>query len=190
MKISVTRIPEVLLIEPDVFGDERGFFMEAYRQPRYANAGISGAFVQDNVSRSTHGTLRGLHLQQPNPQGKLVYVLDGEVFDVAVDVRVGSPTFGHWVGETLSAANRRQLWVPPGFAHGFCVTGEHALFCYKCTDLYHPEHEIGIRWDDPGIGISWPIAAKEIRLSHKDAAAPVLSELDPASLPAYAGRDR
>ncbi|AGA33590.1 dTDP-4-dehydrorhamnose 3,5-epimerase [Thioalkalivibrio nitratireducens DSM 14787] len=185
MIVTAMRIPEVLRIEPKVFGDPRGYFMESYHAARYAEFGIPAAFVQDNVSASGRGILRGLHLQNPHPQGKLVYVLEGEVFDVAVDVRVGSPTFGQWVGEYLSAANHRQLWVPEGFAHGFCVTSERALFCYKCTDRYHPEAELSVRWDDPALGIDWPV--REPRVSDKDAQAACLHAIDPAKLPGYEG---
>ncbi len=181
MKIQQTALPGVLILEPKAFGDARGFFMETWNRRRYVEAGLPGEFVQDNVSFSQHGVLRGLHYQHPNAQGKLVYVLQGEVFDVAVDVRVGSPSFGRWVGVTLSAENRRQFWVPPGFAHGFCVTGETALFCYKCTELYAPEHEGSILWNDPAIGIAWPL--EHPTLSAKDAAAPPLAELSPARLP-------
>lgn len=176
-------LPEVLLIEPQVFGDERGFFKETFHAQRYADAGMRLPFVQDNVSRSGHGILRGLHLQNPHAQGKLVYVLEGEVFDVAVDVRVGSPTFGKWVGVTLSAQNHRQLYIPPGFAHGFCVTSESALFVYKCTDLYHPECEVGIAYDDPDLGIGWPIA--EPILGAKDRNNQRLAQIDTARLPRY-----
>ncbi|AHE98560.1 dTDP-4-dehydrorhamnose 3,5-epimerase [Thioalkalivibrio paradoxus] len=188
MKVLETALPGVLLLEPQVFGDERGFFMETYHAERYAAAGIERAFVQDNVSRSGHGILRGLHLQHPHAQGKLVYVLEGEVFDVAVDARVGSPTFGHWVGALLSATNKRQLWVPEGFAHGFCVTSEHALFCYKCTDLYHPETELSIRWDDPALGIDWPV--RQPRLSQKDAQARCLDAIEPQRLPVFSVSSR
>jgi dTDP-4-dehydrorhamnose 3,5-epimerase len=181
MRIKQTALPGVLVLEPKAFGDARGFFMETWNRRRYVEAGLPGEFVQDNVSFSQHGVLRGLHYQHPNAQGKLVYVLQGEVFDVAVDVRVGSPSFGRWVGVTLSADNRRQFWVPPGFAHGFCVTGETALFCYKCTELYAPEHEGSILWNDPAIGIAWPL--EHPTLSAKDAAAPPLAELSPARLP-------
>ena len=183
MKIIKTRLPEVLLIEPTVHGDHRGFFLETYNAQRYAAAGIPDRFVQDNLSSSQRGTLRGLHLQHPYSQGKLVQVLEGEVFDVAVDVRVGSPTFGNWVGETLSAENRRQLWVPEGFAHGFCVTSERALFAYKCTDFYHRETELSVRWDDPALAIDWPL--KEVRLSPKDAEAPTLAEIAGTRLPRH-----
>ena len=185
MKVEQTALPGVLILEPKVFGDARGFFMETWNRSRYAEAGLPGEFVQDNVSYSRHGVLRGLHYQSPRAQGKLVHVLEGEVFDVAVDVRVGSPTFGRWAGATLSAQNRRQLWIPPGFAHGFCVTGETALFCYKCTELYAPEHEGSILWNDPAIGIAWPL--EHPTLSAKDAAAPPLAAVSPARLPTLTG---
>ena len=185
MKVERTALPGVLILEPKVFGDARGFFMETWNRSRYAEAGLPGEFVQDNVSYSRHGVLRGLHYQSPRAQGKLVHVLEGEVFDVAVDVRVGSPTFGRWAGATLSARNRRQLWIPPGFAHGFCVTGETALFCYKCTELYAPEHEGSILWNDPAIGIAWPL--EHPTLSAKDAAAPPLAAVSPARLPTLTG---
>jgi len=184
MKVTPTELPEVLIVEPRVFGDERGFFLETFQAERYAAQGIPREMVQDNLSYSRHGILRGLHLQWPHPQGKLVQVFAGEVFDVAVDVRRGSPTFGRWVGVYLSAANKRQLWVPAGFAHGFCVTGDDALFGYKCTDLYYPEHELGVRWDDPDIGITWPLDA-DPDLSPKDAAASRLSDIVPDRLPVY-----
>ena len=185
MKVERTALPGVLILEPKVFGDARGFFMETWNRSRLAEAGLPGEFVQDNVSYSRHGVLRGLHYQSPRAQGKLVHVLEGEVFDVAVDVRVGSPTFGRWAGATLSAQNRRQLWIPPGFAHGFCVTGETALFCYKCTELYAPEHEGSILWNDPAIGIAWPL--EHPTLSAKDAAAPPLAAVSPARLPTLTG---
>lgn len=174
MNVTQTDLPDVLLIEPDVFGDPRGFFMETFQAERYAEAGIPGPFVQDNLSFSGRGVLRGLHYQDPNPQGKLIYVLQGEVFDVAVDIRPESPTFGRWTAATLTAENKRQFWVPPGFAHGFCVTSEAALFAYKCTDYYNPQAEHAIRWDDPDIAITWPIQAPT--LSQKDAVAPLLKE--------------
>ena len=188
MNVLPTRLPGVLLLEPRVFGDARGFFMETYQAARYHDAGIPRPFVQDNLSLSAGGVLRGLHLQEPHPQGKLVYVLEGEVFDVAVDLRRGSPHFGRWVGEFLSAENKRQLWIPEGFAHGFCVTSERALFCYKCTDYYHPESELTIRWDDPDLGIAWPIDA--VRLSGRDAGAARLAEIDSSLLPRYPDADR
>jgi dTDP-4-dehydrorhamnose 3,5-epimerase len=184
VKVLETAIPGVLLVEPRVFGDARGFFLETYHADRYAAAGVPGPFVQDNVSRSRRGVLRGLHFQHPHGQGKLVQVLEGEVFDVAVDVRVGSPTFGEWVGERLSADTRRQLYIPPGFAHGFLVTSEDALFVYKCTDVYHPESERSLRWDDPALGIEWPLG--DVELSAKDRAAPTLAELPRELLPRYA----
>jgi dTDP-4-dehydrorhamnose 3,5-epimerase len=181
MQVIETDLPGVLIIEPKIFGDQRGFFLETFQAQRYQQAGIPGPFVQDNLSFSRRGVLRGLHFQNPNPQGKLVYVLQGEVFDVAVDIRRGSPTYGRWVGCTLSADNRRQLWVPMGFAHGFCVVSETALFAYKCTDYYNPNAEASIRWDDPTIGIDWPVS--EPTLSPKDAAAPGLDNIDNNQLP-------
>ena len=181
MKVETTELPGVLVLEPRIFGDERGFFLETYNAPRYAAAGISGPFVQDNLSRSVRGTLRGLHFQEPHGQGKLVQVLQGCVWDVAVDVRRGSPTFGQYVARELSAENRRQLWVPPGFAHGFCVLSASADFSYKCTALYSPASERAIAWDDPDLGIAWPIT--EPLLSGRDAAAPRLR--DAAELPEY-----
>lgn len=173
IKVTQTSLPGVLLVEPRLFRDERGFFFEAFRAQTYADVGITGPFVQDNVSRSVRGTLRGLHFQEPNAQGKLVQVLHGSVFDVAVDVRVGSPTFGRWLGVHLSDSEPRQVWIPPGFAHGFCVTSETADFYYKCTALYSPSDERSILWNDPAIGIEWPISAP--LLSSKDAAAPTLA---------------
>lgn len=186
MNVIETRLPGVLIVEPKVFGDARGYFMESYQAQRYAEAGIAGPFVQDNISFSRRGILRGLHVQNPNPQGKLVQVLQGEVFDVAVDIRVGSPTFGQWEGVVLSQENARQLYVPPGLAHGFLVTGETALFAYKCTDYYAPQAEISVLWNDPDIGIAWPRI--EPQLSAKDAAGLRLADIDPARLPRYQGR--
>lgn len=184
MKVTPTDIPEVLLVEPDVFGDDRGFFMESYSVRKAEEHGLPTVFVQDNLSRSTQGILRGLHLQRhPHGQGKLVQVVDGEVFDVAVDVRRGSPTFGRWVGFTLSGTNHRQLYIPPGFAHGFCVISEHAFFAYKCTTPYHRESELGVAWDDPKLAIRWPVTAP--KLSAKDAVHPRLDGIDPARLPPY-----
>ena len=185
MKVTETKLPGVLLVEPDRFGDDRGFFQEIWHARRYEDAGIPGGFVQDNLSLSRHGVLRGLHFQNPHGQGKLVYVLQGEVFDVVADIRVGSPSFGKWVGATLSADNGRQLYVPAGFAHGFCVTGETALFAYKCTDFYNRESEGTIRWDDPQIAIAWPVSRPVV--SDKDANAPFLSTIDRAWLPLYEG---
>ncbi len=176
MQVVRTSLPEVLIVEPRVFGDARGFFVETWSRGRYAEAGIDTDFVQDNLSFSRRGSLRGLHLQNPHAQGKLVQVLQGEVFDVAVDVRVGSPSFGRWVGVELSADNKRQLYVPPGFAHGFYVTSETALFAYKCTDAYHPECELTIAHDDPSIGIEWP--AGERLLSEKDRKGLLLADIE------------
>jgi len=169
MKATRLAIPDVILLEPRVFGDDRGFFYESYNRQAFREAtGVDTDFVQDNHSRSVKGVLRGLHYQQPpKSQGKLVRVVAGEVFDVAVDIRRDSPTFGKWVGEVLSAENRRQLWIPPGFAHGFLTLSEVAEFLYKTTDYYSPQHERCIRWDDPTIGVVWPLDA-EPRLSLKD----------------------
>ncbi len=183
MKATPLELPGLLLLEPKVFGDDRGFFMELYHAARYAELGIPGPFVQDNYSRSARGTLRGLHFQQPQAQGKLVQVLAGTVYDVAVDVRRGSPTFGKWAVVELSAENRRQLWIPPGFAHGFCVLSDSADFHYKCTTLYAPEAERCIAWDDPDLAIPWPV--REPLLSGKDAKAPRLK--DAPVLPEYTG---
>jgi dTDP-4-dehydrorhamnose 3,5-epimerase len=174
MTIVETQLPGVLIIEPRVFRDERGHFAETWRRERYHQAGIGADFVQDNVSYSRGGVLRGLHFQNPTPQGKLVTVLQGEVWDVAVDLRESSPTFRQWVGVGLSGENLRQLWIPEGFAHGFVVTGESAVFSYKCTRVYAPTHERSLRWDDPDIGIQWPVA--EPVLSLKDAEAPLLRD--------------
>ena len=173
--------PEVLLIEPDVFPDPRGFFMETFHSIKYAEHGLPAVFLQDNHSRSSRGVLRGLHYQLNNPQGKLVRVVSGEVFDVAVDIRRGSPWFGKWVGAILSEENHRQMYVPPGFAHGFCTLSEHADFLYKCTDLYAPGDEYGIAWDDPEIAIEWP--EMDYLISDKDLANPSLIESD--HLPEY-----
>ena len=176
MNLIETEIPGVLLIEPKVFGDERGWFMETWQQARYADAGIGNRFVQDNLAYSRKGVLRGLHVQNPYGQGKLVQVLSGEVFDVAVDIRRGSPHFGKWVGVHLSGDNRRQFYVPEGFAHGYYVLSEQALFAYKCTDLYHPEAQFSLRWDDPALGIDWPLDGQP-ELADKDRDAPLLSQL-------------
>lgn len=183
MNVVQTKLPGMLIIEPRVFGDARGFFMETWHQQRYAEAGISERFVQDNLSFSRRGILRGLHYQHPQGQGKLVYVLQGEVFDVAVDVRVGSPTFGRWVGVTLSAENKRQCYIPPGYAHGFCVMSETALFSYKCTDFYNAATEGGVLWNDPNIGITWPVHSPS--LSEKDAKALRLENIPAAQLPVW-----
>jgi dTDP-4-dehydrorhamnose 3,5-epimerase len=184
MNVMKTDLPGVLAIEPKVFGDERGFFMESWNGRRYGEVGLPDNFVQDNLSFSARGVLRGLHFQNPQPQGKLVSVLQGEVFDVAVDIRLGSPTFGEWTGTTLSAENRRQLFIPPDFAHGFVVTSEAALFFYKCTDYYAPASERTVLWNDPDIGIEWPIA--EPSLSEKDRSASRLREMPEDALPRYA----
>ncbi|MGH7789653.1 MAG: dTDP-4-dehydrorhamnose 3,5-epimerase [Candidatus Binatia bacterium] len=175
MRALPTALPEVLLIEPAVHRDARGFFLETYHVEKYADAGMPLPFVQDNHSRSAARTLRGLHAQVQQPQGKLVRVLDGAIFDVAVDARRTSPTFRRWVGIELSADNFRQLYIPPGFLHGFCVLSESADVAYKCTALWQPGDEITVRWDDPAIGIEWPIAHPV--LSAKDGTAPPLSEL-------------
>ncbi len=166
MEVELTEIEGVVLIKPDVFGDPRGYFMETYQQRRYAEHGVDAGFVQDNISQSPRGVLRGLHWQSPHEQGKLVSVLVGEVFDVAVDIRPDSPTFGKWTGHYLSGENHFQLWVPPGLAHGFCVTSEQALFSYKCTDYYNPQSEKCIRWDDPTLNINWPV--DNVVVSEKD----------------------
>jgi dTDP-4-dehydrorhamnose 3,5-epimerase len=183
MIVRPLAIPGTLLFEPKVFGDDRGFFFEAFHAARYAEAGIEGDFVQDNLSRSSRGVLRGLHLQNPEGQGKLVQVLEGEVFDVGVDVRVGSPTFGQHVHAWLSADNHHQLYIPPGFAHGFFVTSETALFAYKCTEYYRPELELGVAWDDPDIGIAWPAGDKT--LSPRDAKHRRLADIPREELPRY-----
>jgi dTDP-4-dehydrorhamnose 3,5-epimerase len=183
VKFIETELPGVILIEPDVFRDPRGFFLETYHQTQYAARGIPGPLVQDNHSHSLHGTLRGLHAQTRRPQAKLVRAVEGEMFDVAVDIRRGSPTFGKWVGFVLSGENFRQLWIPVGFAHGFCVLSNRVHVEYKCSDFYDPGHELGVAWNDPDIGIVWPIERPV--LSPKDAAAPRLAQvLD--RLPTYA----
>jgi len=175
MKITPTSIPDVLLIEPDVFGDARGFFLESWHAQKFAAQGLDVNFVQDNHSRSSQGVLRGLHYQLQQPQGKLVRVVCGSVFDVAVDIRKGSPSFGQWAGAELSGDNHRQFYVPPGFAHGFCVLSESADFLYKCTDYYAPQHEHGIRWNDPDIGIDWPGGG--FTISDKDAGNGLLRDM-------------
>ncbi len=176
MKTIATPLPGVVLLELDAFADPRGRFLETFQRVRYAELGIGVGleFVQDNFSSSVRGVLRGLHYQLAHPQGKLVHVTRGEVFDVAADIRVGSPTFGRWFGATLSADNRRQLWIPPGFAHGFLVTGDEADFAYKVTASYAPGDEYGIRWDDPALAIDWPAGVAPL-LSGKDAAAPTIA---------------
>ncbi len=169
MKAIRTAIPEVIVLEPRIFGDARGFFMESYNRRTFAElTGCDPDFVQDNHSRSARGVLRGLHYQIRQPQGKLVRVVSGTVFDVAVDIRRSSPTCGQWVGEVLSAENQRQIWVPPGFAHGFLVLSETADFLYKTTDYYVPEHERCITWNDPELAVAWPLIGLELRLSARD----------------------
>ncbi|GAB3728353.1 dTDP-4-dehydrorhamnose 3,5-epimerase [Luteimonas pelagia] len=185
MKVHGTDLPGCLLVEPQVFGDARGWLFESWNRARFAEAGIDVDFVQANVSRSTRGVLRGLHYQWPNPQGKLVGVLEGEVWDVAVDIRRGSRTFGKWTAALLSAGNRRQFWIPEGFAHGFVTLSEHALFTYLCTAPYDRDADAGIRWDDASLAIDWPVA--EPSLSPKDAKAPFLSGVPEARLPVFEG---
>ena len=178
MKVEPARLLGALIIHPDVFGDERGFFMEMYHEAKFAELGVTARFVQDNYSRSVKGTLRGLHFQNPSAQGKLIRVTVGAVFDVAVDIRRGSPTFGQWIGIELNDDNKLGFYIPTGFAHGFCVLSDVAEFMYKCTDFYSREHEHGIRWDDPAIGVEWPV--KDPLLSPKDQALPGLDELEDA----------
>jgi len=185
MKIIETGLPGCLVIEPQVFGDDRGFFYESFNGDKLRAAGLDLAFVQGNVSSSARGVLRGLHYQWPNPQGKLVSVLEGEVWDVAVDIRRGSPTFGRWEAVVLSAENKRHFWIPEGFAHGFAVLSERALFTYLCTATYDREADAGIRWNDAALAIDWPVA--EPLLSDKDARAPFLDEVPPERLPSYEG---
>lgn len=179
MEFVPLAIPDVVLVKPRVFGDSRGFFMETWEAKKFADSGLDRHFVQDNHSLSIKGTLRGLHYQIKQPQGKLVRVVAGEVFDVAVDIRRASPTFSKWVGALLSAENKQELWVPPGFAHGFLVTGESAEFLYKCTDYYAPQYERTILWNDPEIGIHWPLASGQAPLlSDKDKAGKRLAEAE------------
>lgn len=188
MKVSRTALPEVLVLEPPINSDDRGFLLESYQARRYAALGIRGQFVQDNVSYSRHAVLRGLHLQHPNVQAKLVSVLQGEIYDVAVDVRVGSPTFGRWTATLLSGDNHQQLYIPEGFAHGFCVTSEAALVVYKCGDFYAPSAAIAIAWNDPDLRIPWPI--RQPRLSDGDRSAPPLAAIDRRRLPHWSGGGR
>lgn len=183
MKVIETALPGALILEPQVFGDARGFFYESYNESKYREAGVDQHFVQSNVSRSARGVLRGLHYQWPNPQGKLVSVLEGEVYDVAVDIRRGSPTFGRSTGVMLTADNHRHFWVPEGFAHGFCVLSEFATFTYQCTALYDPKADAGIRWNDAALGIDWPLS--EPLLSDKDGKTPLLEDVPPERLPVY-----
>lgn len=183
MKVIETALPGVLVLEPQVFGDARGFFYESYHRAKYREAGITADFVQSNVSRSGRGVLRGLHYQWPNPQGKLVSVLEGEVYDVAVDIRHGSPTFGQSAGVMLTADNHRHFWIPEGFAHGFCVVSEFATFTYQCTALYDPKADAGIRWNDAALGIDWPVG--EPLLSDKDSKTPLLADVASGRLPVF-----
>ena len=184
MKLIRTPLDGCLVIEPVVHGDARGFFYESFNAQRFAEAGLALEFVQTNVSRSAHGVLRGLHHQWPNPQGKLVSVLEGEVYDVAVDIRVGSPTFGRWAAAILSAENKRHFWIPPGFAHGFAVLSENATFVYQCTAAYDRAADAAIRWNDAELAIDWPLAHPS--LSDKDRNAPFLAEVPAEKLPVYA----
>lgn len=183
MKCTTTELPGVVIVDPTVHGDERGFFYESFNQARFAEHGIDARFVQSNVSRSRRGVLRGLHYQWPNPQGKLVSVLDGEVYDVAVDIRPGSPTFGRSVAVMLSGTNMRHLWIAPGYAHGFCVVSESATFVYQCTTLYDHAADASIRWNDARFAIDWPVSEPE--LSTKDRQAPFLENIALDRLPAY-----
>ena len=184
MKVIDVDLPGCLLIEPRVFGDDRGYFFESFNHDRLRELGLQPRFVQGNVSRSARGVLRGLHYQWPKPQGKFISVLEGEVYDVAVDIRRGSPTFGRSAAMILSAENRRHLWVPEGFAHGFVVLSDTALFHYLCTETYDAAADAGIRWNDASLGIDWPVSAP--RLSAKDAMAPFLADVPPERLPVYA----
>ena len=183
VKVLKTSLPGVLIIEPSVFEDSRGFFMETYHQKRYGQIGLDCMFVQDNLSHSILGILRGLHYQLKHPQSKLVQVIKGAIFDVAVDIRQGSPSLGQWTGVHISDENRRQIFVPKGFAHGFCILSETADVIYKCTDFYAPDDERGILWSDPDIGIEWPIS--DPLLSEKDSHYPCLSDVPPDRLPVY-----
>ena len=183
MKFTELEIPGLIYIEPDVWKDDRGFFEELYHARKYIEGGITKPFVQDNHSHSLQNVLRGLHYQRRHPQGKLVYTLSGAIFDVAVDLRRGSPAFGKWVGKVLSAENHAQLYVPEGCAHGFCVLGERADVMYKCTELYSPADDTGIRWNDPALAIQWPVS--QPALSPKDAVLPVLSDLAEEVLPCF-----
>jgi dTDP-4-dehydrorhamnose 3,5-epimerase len=185
MKILETELPGVLVLEPRTFSDDRGYFLETWHETRYSELGLSERFVQDNLSFSRRDVLRGLHFQHPNGQGKLVFAIQGEIFDVAVDIRVGSPTYGKWVGETLSGGTMRQIYIPPGFAHGFAVLSDSALVAYKCTEYYSPTHESSLRWDDQALGIKWPVANPIV--SAKDQDAPRLAEISRDRLPRFEG---
>jgi dTDP-4-dehydrorhamnose 3,5-epimerase len=181
VNVTELELPGVLLLEPKVYGDERGFFLETWQARRYAEAGVPERFVQDNLSRSGKNVLRGLHYQIRRPQGKLVSVIEGEVFDVAADVDPGSETFGRWLGARLSGDNKRQLYVPPGYAHGFCVLSDSTFFIYKCTDYYAPDLERGVRWDDPRLAIDWPVDTPIV--NERDAGWPTLEEARREELP-------
>lgn len=183
MTLIETELPGCIVIEPKVFDDDRGWFYESWNRERFADAGLAMQFVQSNVSCSQRGVLRGLHYQWPRPQGKLVSVLEGEVWDVAVDIRRGSPAFGKWAGALLSSENRRHFWIPEGFAHGFVVLSEHAMFSYLCTAVFDASADAAVRWDDPQLAIEWPV--REPRLSAKDAAAPWLTDVPQARMPVY-----
>lgn len=183
MKVIASSLPGVCIIEPQVHGDERGFFLESYHEQRYRECGIDMAFVQDNISFSVQHTLRGLHYQYPRQQAKLVQVLQGEIFDVAVDIRRGSPTWGQWTGIVISAENKRQVYIPQGFAHGFCVTSKTALFLYKCSAVYVPEDEGGVRWDDPHLAIQWPVHTPV--LSQRDQSFEFLKDVPASRVPNY-----
>ena len=183
MRIAPTSIPGVIVVEPNVFEDQRGFFMETYNQRRYIEAGIKPIFVQDNFSLSVRGTLRGLHYQLQHPQAKLVQVIRGSIYDVVVDIRRGSPSFGHWTGTHLSDENRHQLFLPEGFAHGFCVLSETAYVLYKCTDFYTPDDDWGILWSDPAFAIDWPVS--EPLLSERDSRFPCLADVPVERLPLF-----
>lgn len=185
MKVIETGLPGCLVLEPQVFGDDRGFFYESFNRDKLQAHGLDLTFAQGNVSRSARGVLRGLHYQWPKPQGKFVSVVEGEVWDVAVDIRRGSPTFGKWTAVVLSAENKRHFWIPEGFAHGFCVLSETATFTYLCTETYDREADAGIRWNDGALGIDWPVA--EPALSEKDARAPFLADVPEDRLPLYQG---
>lgn len=183
MNIIETKLPGILILEPKLFSDERGYFLETWHSTRFENAGIPGPFVQDNISFSKKGVLRGLHYQYPRSQGKLIQVLWGEVLDVAVDIRAGSPTYGRWISEVLSEANHKQMYIPPGFAHGYCVTSETAVFLYKCTEFYNSATEHGIIWNDPELNIDWPV--KKPILSAKDKNYARLKDISPEALPHF-----
>ena len=182
LTFTETALPGVIIVQPDVFGDERGFLMETYHHRKYHEGGTTGEFVQDNHSHSVHGVLRGLHYQLRHPQAKLVYAVTGEIFDVAVDIRRGSETFGHWTGTRLSKENKRQLFIPQGFAHGFCVLSDRADVIYKCTALYVPDDDFGVLWSDPSLGISWPISMTKKK--KKDSRHRPLSDIPGSLLPA------